>query len=296
MILVRRLLENEKMIVLLLLAPAIIILVLLSVYPLIYSVRISLFDWTLPNSFAASKFIGFNNYVDILKSGEFWGSTIRSFIYVSVGVFTQLILGVGAALLFNRPFFGNKVLRMLMLTATVTSSIVAGTLWRLMMDPSNGLINYYLRFLGIDGPAWLGDRYWSMVSIIIVDIWQWTPFIMIVALASLASMPEEPFEAASLDGASSSQKFLHITMPFLKSALLVAIMIRIMDAFREFTIIYSLTKGGPGSASETLTILGYNQFQNREVSVAATVSILMAVIVTVVSSYLIKKVGDEVWQ
>jgi multiple sugar transport system permease protein len=286
---------KDKSLLRIMLGPAVMLLLLLSIFPLAYSIWISLHDWVLPNKLSNSTFSGIQNYITILKDGQFWGSIGKTFIFVGASVSLELIIGIGAALILNQAFFGSKLLQTIMLIATFTSSIVVGTLWRMIMNPSIGLLNYYLGKLGIEGPDWLGSNTWSLISVTLVNVWQWMPFVMIVAVAALATLPTEPFEAADLDGANRFQKFLHITLPLIKSSLLVIILIRIMDSFREFTIIFSMTKGGPGVSSETVTILNYNIFSYNQIALSATIAIISTFIVIVIINYLVNKVGNEVW-
>jgi multiple sugar transport system permease protein len=286
---------KDKSFVWILLGPAVVLLLLLSIFPLLYSIWISLHDWVLPNSLGQAPFSGLDNYIAILKDGQFWRSVGRTIVFVGASVGVELIIGIGAALILNQAFPGSKLLQTIMLIATFTSSIVVGTLWRMMMNPTMGLVNYYLGKLGIEGPDWLGTNSWSLVSVILINIWQWMPFVMIVAVAALATLPTEPFEAADLDGANRFQKFVSITLPLIKPALLVIVLIRIMDSFREFTIIFSMTKGGPGVSSETVTIFNYNTFAYNQISLAATMAIIATVIVVAAINFLVNKVGNEVW-
>lgn len=286
---------KDKTMVWIMLGPAVLLLLLLSIVPLAYSIWISLHDWVLPNKLSQSSFSGIQNYITILKDAQFWGSIGRTFVFVGVSVTLELCIGIGAALILNQAFFGSKLLQTVMLIATFTSSIVVGTLWRMMMNPSIGILNYYLGKLGIEAPDWLGSNSWSLISVMLVNLWQWMPFVMIVAVAALATLPAEPFEAADLDGAGRIQKFLHITIPLIKPSLLVIVLIRIMDSFREFTIIFSMTKGGPGVSSETVTILNYNIFSYNQIALAATIAIISTFIVIFMINYLVNRVGNEVW-
>jgi multiple sugar transport system permease protein len=286
---------KDKTLIWFLLGPAVLLLLVLSIFPLVYSLWISMHDWVLPNSLGNSDFSGLDNYITILKDGQFWGSVGKTLFFVGIGVCLELIIGIGAALILNQAFPGSKFLQTVMLIATFTSSIVVGTLWRMMLSPTMGLVNFYLGNLGIEAPDWLGSNSWSLISVMLVNVWQWMPFVMIVAVAALATLPAEPYEAADLDGAGRFQKFVSITLPLIKPALLVIVLIRIMDSFREFTIIFSMTKGGPGVSSETLTILNYNLFSYNQISLAATIAIIATFIVVFAINFLVNKVGNEVW-
>lgn len=268
--------------------PGFLVLFLLTIYPFIYMVWISLHKWpiipTLPRPF-----LGLRQYGYIFADPEFWNSLQVTALYMFFSVASQLVLGVFLALLLHTPNRSFRFFRLAFMIPVFVSPVVVALIWRLMYGYDLGILNYLLGLVGIDGVNWLGHQVNALISIIIVDIWQWTPFTLLIALAALESLSSEPFEAAALDGANRLQTFWHITLPMMTPMLIVALLFRVLDAFKLFDIVYILTRGGPGSATN---LLSYNiwrkGFFENQLGYAAALSVLMILIATVLAMVLIR--------
>jgi len=182
----------------------------------------------------------------------------------------ETVLGVAIALILNRDMRGKNVIKTLFLLPMVATPVAVGMVWLLMYEPSIGVINYFLKLLGLPQGLWLASPAQALGSLILVDVWQWTPMITLIVLAGLAALPSEPYEAALVDGASTLQSIRLITLPLLQPTILAAMTLRAIDAFKTYDIIYTMTQGGPGYATETLNIysfvLGFQYFQMGKAS------------------------------
>ena len=239
--------------------PAVIVLLLLMVFPIAYTVYLSFTKWS-PTSLGTPDFIGLGNYLDLILDDErFRNALWRTIWFTVVAVGVQCVLGVGLALIFNREFTGRGVFRTIFLMPMVATPVAIALVWMFILDINNGVLNYFLDLIAGTRVAWLSDRSIVLWSMILVDTWQWTPFIMLISLAGLSALPTEPYEAAMIDGASAVQLFWYLTLPMLRPTLMVALMFRSIDALKTFDIIYVITQGGPAYASETLNLYGYSQ-------------------------------------
>lgn len=276
----------------LLLAPTVLTLLALTVYPFIYSIYVSFFRFRggRPNTF-----IGFDNYARLLGDGQFWNSIRVVLVFMVVSVTLQLIIGVALALFFTIPLPLRGLWRTLVILPMMLTPVVIGVIWRLMYDPNFGVIAYGLRTIGLPPVEWLSDFNVALLAAILVDVWNWTPFVFLVALAGLESLPVEPFEAARIDGATRLQIFLDHTLPMLAPTLLVVVLVRSMDAFRIFDQIYILTQGGPGNATEVTSLyLHKTAFKFSDPGYAAAGLFVLLIIVTVLSRIYIRFLGREV--
>lgn len=239
--------------------PAVIVLLLLMIFPVAYTVYLSLTKWS-PTSLGTPDFIGLQNYLELILNDErFRNAVWRTIWFTVVAVSIQCVLGVGLALIFNREFKGRGVFRTIFLMPMVATPVAIALVWMFILDINNGVLNYFLNLIAGVRVAWLSDRSIVLWSMILVDTWQWTPFIMLISLAGLSALPTEPYEAAMIDGASPVQLFWYLTLPMLRPTLMVALMFRSIDALKTFDIIYVITQGGPAYASETLNLYGYSQ-------------------------------------
>ncbi|MFB9276052.1 carbohydrate ABC transporter permease [Cohnella cellulosilytica] len=284
-----RLGSRDNLVLLLLIAPAFIILLVLSMGPLLHSIYTGMFDWNM--SKPGKTFVGFGNYKEIVQDSYFWNAFLNTLYQVFGTVGIQLIVGLAVALLLARTFRGVKVLRALYLLPMMTTPIVVGLVWRMLFNPELGLINYYLGKIGIAGPNWLGDPNWAMPSIILSDVWLSTPFMTMILLAGLQTLPTDPYESAELDGANRFQTFWYITLPLLKPYIYMALLFRLMDAIKRFDTIYIMTGGGPGNKTETLNIYVYHQaFEFLKTGYAAALSNVMLLFILVISLYFLRKI------
>jgi len=263
--------------------PTLIVLFAVSIFPLIYALRVSFirFNLLVPQ---LTGFIGLSNYVNAVTNEVFPFVLKNTAIVMGMAVL-QFLLGFGVALLLNTEIRGTQIFRTIIIPPMLAAPIVVGLAWRYMYTPQIGIINHIVSALGIAPPDWLGSTRFALLSIIIADIWQWTPFMILVLLAGLQALPEEPQEAAMIDGASTFQRIVHVTLPMLKPVVLVAFLIRIMDLLKMFDKTWVMTRGGPGAHSELLSLYSYRLvFKFYDVGQGTAVSFLILIIVIVIST------------
>ncbi|PDO11049.1 MAG: hypothetical protein BLM47_04330 [Candidatus Reconcilbacillus cellulovorans] len=272
-----------------LLAPALTVLVFMTVVPFFFSLATSLTDYkaTEPDRW---RFVGFANFYRALTDRDVLTSLWNTVLYVGSAVTLEFFLGMAVALLFSRNMRGIRTIRILLLLPMMTTPVAVGLMWRWLLNTDFGIVNYYLNtWLGMNGPNWLGDESLAMPVVVLVDVWQWTPFMALALLAGLQSLPEEPFEAAKIDGASSWQTFRHVTLPQLRSVILVVWLIRMIDAFKSFDVVWTLTNGGPGLRTELFSLRIYRvAFKYWETGYASALSWIFLIIILLVASQFIR--------
>jgi multiple sugar transport system permease protein len=232
-----------------LLAPAIVYMTVVGFYPLVYSAYISFTDYN-PVQGRQGAWIGLDNFTAALSDGQFWHALFLTAIFTVLSVGLSLCLAVLLALLFNKQLPGFVVLRTIVLVPMLVTPIAVGIIWRTMMNPDRGLLNFLLSFLGIDPQPWVGSSASAFASILLVDVWEWTPFLFIIILAGLRGLPASPFEAAAIDGAGAFRVFFNLTLPMLKPVIIIATLLRIVDAARTYDAVFILTRGGPDFATD----------------------------------------------
>lgn len=273
----------------LLMSPITIFLLCITVFPTIYALIISLQNYELTNPLGRA-FIGFENYVSLFSDSRFWNAVKVTLTFLAGSLFFEMVLGFLLALLISRNFRGSRFVKSVFLLPTITTPVVVGLIWIMMYDPQFGVINYFLTSVGMNPQNWLANTDTAIWALIAVDIWEWTPFVTLVLLAGLQSLPLEPYEAAKVDGANYLQSFYHITLPQMKHYIIIAFIFRFMDAFRWFDTIYVMTKGGPGTATETLNMFGYlTGFEFLNMGYAAAIGIFMLIMMIVISQGFVKK-------
>ncbi|MDH3675376.1 MAG: sugar ABC transporter permease [Anaerolineae bacterium] len=261
--------------------PALIILVITSVYPVVYSLVLSTFDWKWGTDM---DFVGLRNYTRLLTSSSFW-QILGHTLYFTVGAVTvEMTLGLGLAVVVNRLGFGVGVIRTLLLTPLMVSGIIVSLMWKILLDPTLGIVNYLFRQLGLPTLAWLGATNTAMPSIILIDSWWQTAFVFIVLSAGLQSLPREPFEAAEVDGASGWQSFRYLTLPMLRPVLLTVLIFRTIDTLKVFDIIFGTTGGGPAQSTEVVQTLAYRTaFDFLQLSRSMTIMVIFSIIILAIS-------------
>jgi len=239
--------------------PSVLVMVILMAFPVAYTVYLSFSKWS-PTSLGTPEIIGLENYINLIIDDErFLDALWRTIWFTVAAVGIQAVLGVGLALIFNREFVGRGLVRTVFLMSMVATPVAIALVWMMIMDINTGILNYFLDLVAGVRVGWLNDRSIVLWSMIIIDTWQWTPFIMLISLAGLSALPTEPYESAVIDGASPIQLFWYLTLPMLRPTLMVALMFRSIDALKTFDIIYVITQGGPAYASETLNLYGFSQ-------------------------------------
>jgi multiple sugar transport system permease protein len=236
--------------------PAMVFVALLMVFPVLYTLALSFTNWNLTSGQPAS-FVGFRSYARVLAEPRFLHALARTFAFTFFAVAIEGILGVAAALILNRAFVGKSVAKTLLLLPLVATPVAVGIVFNLFYDPTIGLANFVLTSLGLPPGLWVSNAKTVIPALVLVDVWQWTPMITLIVLAGLASLSEEPVEAARIDGASEWQIIRFVTIPMVMPVILTALILRLIDALKTFDIIYAMTGGGPGYASETLNIMGF---------------------------------------
>jgi multiple sugar transport system permease protein len=271
-------------------APALIILALTSLYPVFYSMVMSLFDWDWGVSL---DFVWFENYVRYLSDPKFWKVLGQTFYFTVGAVTVELILGMALAVIVNRLTTGMGIIRTLLMLPLMVSGIIVALMWKILLDPTLGIVNYFLRLLNLPNSAWFGASSSAMPSIIMVDTWWQTAFVFIVISAGLRSLPTEPFEAAQVDGASSLQSFRFLTLPMLQPVLLTVLIFRTIDCLKVFAIIFGTTGGGPAQATESVQTLAYRTaFKFLFLSRAMTLMVIFSfIILALVMIYL--RIGER---
>ncbi len=278
-------------------APAMIFVGLLIVVPLAWTVYLSLTD-SQGSVRAESKFVGIANYLQVLGDTErFWPAVLRTFTFTGGAVATEMVLGMGIALLLWRPFKGEKWVRVAILLPLVATPVAVGMMWRLIFDPNIGFANQLLSWFGIPAQPWLSGQTTALPTLIFVDVWQWTPMVVLILLAGLTSLSEEPDEAARVDGANAWQRFRYVTLPLLRSTVVVAIVLRGIDALKTFDILYSTKGKGGGSFHEveTLNVYAFGlSFDYNDYGISSTVLILFFLLIIVLMWMVThRRKGDE---
>jgi multiple sugar transport system permease protein len=268
--------QQERHFALVLFAPAFIVLVLTTTTPLVYLAWTSLMriDLTMP---WLSGFAGLANYTKMGGDPRFWSSLVLTFIYTATTVVLQVAIGLALALLVLRIPKGQAAMRVAAILPIVLAPVVVGLFWRtLVLAPDVGLVDVVTRSLGLGSHNWLGDPQLALISVIAIHTWQWTPFAFLVILASLSSLPYDVFEAARIDRANAWQRFVHITLPLIRPAIVIVVILRMMTALSAFAAIFAATGGGPGTATEILNLYAYRtSFTELNLSYGAALAMVL---------------------
>ena len=278
--------SSDKTFAYILLAPAVFVLLALSIYPLVNIVMLSL----QVTSGSTSRW-SLSNFARLFSDQFFTDALLHTLIFAVAALTLEFLLGLGLAVLLNRHIRGRSLFRTMLLVPMMLPTVVAGVVWRLMLNPNFGAVNGSLKGLGVntDALTWTSSPGLAMLSIIVVDVWQWTPFMFLILLAGLQAIPQEPYEAAVIDGSSPWQTFRHVTLPLLKPAILVALLLRTMDLLRVFDQVFILTEGGPGFATETISLYIYRTaFRFSDFGYAAAMSFVLLIVTNIISAFYIR--------
>jgi multiple sugar transport system permease protein len=270
-------------------APTLILLILWNVFPLFYSLYLSFTSY----SAIAKKvpvWVGFQNYITLLTSEQVWGYFATTGRYALISVTLEVIVGFALAMLLREKFKGSGILTTLILVPMMLSPVVVGLFWSLIFNPGYGIFNYLIHWMGVPLITdWLGKTYLALWAVVIVDVWMWSPFVMLLVLSGLTAIPDYLYEAAAIDRASSWFQFRRITLPQVAPLLLIAILFRTMEALKSFDVIMGLTGGGPGEATRTVSIEIYLRAfggQFRTGSASALAYLILIVIIAVSNLYI----------
>lgn len=259
---------------LLLLGPCALYLVAFSIFPLVTSLVRSFQDYdTRANRWS---WIGLRNYSQLIHSSEFWTVVENTAVLTAAGVAIQVVLGTALALFFNQQLRGAWIVRGILILPMLLTPIVVGLMWRALLNPEWGLLNWLAVKMGFGYVGWLSDPHVALWTLVLVDSWQWTPFVFVIVYARLQALPQEVFEAGSVDGASWFQRTAYLTLPLLAPAIVFAAVFRAIDAFRTFDLVYGLTNGGPVISTSTLSFQAFqNGFEFQHYGYASAISYVM---------------------
>ncbi|PYM35633.1 MAG: hypothetical protein DME17_12060 [Candidatus Rokuibacteriota bacterium] len=275
-------------------APAVVLIVSLTIFPVLYLLWISLLDWDLQR--AGRAFVGLANYAGALQDRRMWEALAHTLLIMVVAVTAELVLGLVLAEVLAGPLPGKRVVIPLLILPVIMSPIVAGYGWRMLWDTQYGPINQLLGWL-LGRPltlVWLINSKTVYFSLIVTEVWQWTPFMFLALLAGLVAISPEIHEAAAIDGAGRWQRFWQITLPLVRPLMLVALLIRALDVFKIFDTVFSLTFGGPGTFTETITLYVYLLgFRNFRLGYTAAMAVLVLALVSLATTVLLRRFSDE---
>jgi len=277
-----------------LVAPSIALIVSLTIFPVLYLLWISFLDWDLQR--AGRQFIGLANYVHGLQDRRMWEALGHTLFIVVVAVAAELVLGLVLAEALAGPLPAKKVIIPFLILPVIMSPIVAGYGWRMLWDTQYGPINQLLGWL-VGHPVtlvWLINSKTVYFSLIVTEVWQWTPFMFLVLLAGLVAISPEIHEAAAIDGAGRWQSFWHVTVPLIRPLMLIALLIRALDVFKIFDTVFSLTFGGPGTFTETITLYVYLLgFRNFRLGYTAAMAVIVLILISLATTVLLRRLSDE---
>ncbi|MBW9071940.1 carbohydrate ABC transporter permease [Agrobacterium deltaense] len=265
--------------------PALVVISAVIVFPWVFTLWMSAHRWTLGQE---QSFIGFENYIRLASDARFWESLWHTLIYTVLSVVAPLFLGTLAALVFDAQFPLRGFLRGVFVMPMMATPVAIALVWTMMFHPQLGVLNYLLSFIGIGPLEWIYNQSTVIPSLVLVETWQWTPLVMLIVLGGLAAVPREPYESAEIDGANAWQKFRYLTMPMIAPFLMIAVIIRSIDAVKSFDIIYAMTQGGPGTASETINIYLYNTaFAYYDIGYGSAMAVIFFIIIVALSFVLL---------
>lgn len=268
--------------------PVLIFMAVMVIIPIVMTLVFSLCDWNLLMG-TGMKLNWGKNYLDVLGSREFWQSLAITFYYTGLATVAELLLGVAIALILNREFIGKNAVKTIVLLPYMMAPVAVGLMWMLFYEPSSGLINYIFSVVGLPRSSFVSAKETVIPAIAVVETWQMTPMVVIVCLAGLSSLPADPMEAARVDGATPVQAFFKITLPLLTQTLFSIGLLRFIDIFKSFDLIYALTKGGPANASRTLNLYAYETaFSYYKFGTSSTMLMILFVIVMILSIVVMK--------
>ncbi|NBB83411.1 MAG: ABC transporter permease subunit [Alphaproteobacteria bacterium] len=259
--------------------PAFLIVLMVSLFPLIYSLSVSFQSLRLVPP-RPPRFVGLENYADLLSQARFWGTVATTMTIVVVSVAVQYVIGFAVALALHAKVPGERLFRVAFLLPMLMAPIAVALVWRMMFHSTVGPINDFFSLIGLPNLPFLTDSTWALASIIIVEIWQWTPFVILLMLAGLQTLPAEVYEAARLENASAWQQFWGITFPMLLPISIAVVFIRMVEAFKLIDTVFVLTGGGPGTATETLTLFAYQEgFKKFNLGYTSALSFLFLIVI-----------------
>jgi multiple sugar transport system permease protein len=275
---------------LLFVAPSVLLLAALNIFPFVFAAYMSLYNWSLAKP-GPPRFLGWFNYRILLEDERFLNSIAVSATFVVLTVAVELLLGLGLAFLFNARIRGMVTLRKFALVPVMVTPLVGGLVWFYLFNETYGTITWMADALGLGRIEFFTNEWLAMFCLVVADAWQWTPLVMVIIFAALQAIPEYVYEAGRMDGLSEPQMLWRITLPLLRPAIVIVLILRAIDSFRNLELVYMMTRGGPGGATETLPWYIYTTgFVNQDLGSAAAMAVVMIVIVTVISQFLVRQI------
>ncbi len=266
------------------LGPAVLVMAAACLYPVISAFQLGLFDWSAGTPWNEARWVGLDNFLSAFANPRVWSSLWTTLLFAAICVGAEMLLGIALALALERRVRGTAFFRTLFILPMMIAPIAVGLVWRYIFDAQFGLVNELLARLDIAPLAWLADPTLAFIAIVIADIWQWTPFVFIMVAAALANVDSAVIEASRIDGARWWQMTLLVKLPMIAHVLAITLMMRLIDAFRVLEVIYVLTFGGPGDATEILSLHIYKTaFVGQHLGLAAAISVLLLAIVALLS-------------
>jgi multiple sugar transport system permease protein len=275
-------------------APAAAVALLVILFPWVFTIFMSLHDWKVTGE---TPFVGLANYAKMLQDERFLWAIVRTGWFTAGTVIVPMLLGVWAAVCFASQFKLRGLARTLFVLPMMATPVAIALVWTMMFHPQLGVLNYLLTSVGLPPSSWVYDSSTVIPTLIMVETWQWTPLVMLIVLGGIASLPQEPYEAAILDGAGAWQMFRHITLPLVWPFIMVAAIIRLIDALKTFDTIYVITLGGPGTSSETLNILLYQTaFAYYDLGYGSAIVVVFFLLILLISMLLLRVRQREAWR
>ncbi len=264
--------------------PTIIILVLVLAYPIFYTINVSFSDFDMSN-FRAGEWVGLENYEEVFYDYRFWDSLKVTLIYLVIALPVQVMLGFAIAYIINVEWRARGMVRALFILPMVVAPVVSGGVWRMILDPQWGIMSYVMQVFGFEGLDWFGNPTLAMAAILIIDTWEWTPFVVLIATAALLALPQDVFEAAKIDGVGWFSTLWHVALPLLTPVISAIFVIRWLGAVKLFDIVLASTQGGPGKSTSVINLFIYEEaFRSLNFSMAAAMAMIVLLLTLILTS------------
>ena len=265
--------------------PALVVVLAVILFPWAFTIWMSFNEWKVGSP---TTFVGFANYLRMPNDPRFVESVGHTLLYTALSVLLPLLFGTFAAVVFHANFRGRGVLRAIFIMPMMATPVAIALVWTMMFHPQLGVLNYLLSLVGLPPQLWVFHPATVIPSLVLVETWQWTPLVMLIVLGGIAAIPTEPYESAQLDGANMWQMFRYITLPLIAPFLFIAAMIRMIDAVKSFDIIFAITQGGPGSASETINLYLYSvAFIYYDLGYGSAIAVMLFVLIVALAALLL---------
>jgi multiple sugar transport system permease protein len=276
--------RTPRWVPLLYVGPAVVVMALACLYPVLSAFQLAGYDWSMGTPWSSARWVGWDNVASAFSNPRVWSSLATTLVFAAVCVTAEMVLGIALALALEHPVRGMAVFRTLFILPMMIAPIAVGLAWRYLFDAQFGLVNALLQAVGMEARTWLADPTLAFAAIVVADVWQWTPFVFIMMIAALAGVDGSVIEAAKIDGARWWQQTMLVKLPMVMHVIAITLMMRLIDAFRVLEVIYVLTFGGPGDATEILALHIYKTaFVGQQLGVAAAISVLLLVVVALLS-------------